>query len=58
MSVHLNKREIVIKNGRNRKPRPKTFITKEAAEKHAKTKGYKKYTVEPAKKTKFKVVEA
>jgi hypothetical protein len=57
MSVHLKKREIVIKNGRNRKKRPKTFASKEAAESYAKAQGYKKYTVEPAKKTRFKVIE-
>lgn len=31
MSVGTIKREVIIKNGRNRKKRPKTFATKEAA---------------------------
>jgi len=31
MSVHIKKRERVIKNGRNRKRRPKTFDSEEKA---------------------------
>ena len=46
MSVHLKKREEVIKNGRNRSPRPKTFKTQELAESYAKQQGMKNVTVE------------
>lgn len=55
MSVHLKKREIIIKNGRNRASRPKTFTTKEAAEKYAKELGVKEYTVENMKSSEAKV---
>ncbi|MFT7616312.1 MAG: hypothetical protein ACI8Y7_001143 [Candidatus Woesearchaeota archaeon] len=43
MSVHLKKRERVIKNGRGRETRPKTFKTKEAAQTYAKTNGIAKF---------------
>ena len=35
MSVHLKKRTEVIRGGRKRAPRPKTFKTEEAAKKYA-----------------------
>lgn len=50
-----HKREIVIKRGRNRAKRPKTFKTEEGAKKHAETLKLKKFTVVVAGK-KFKVV--
>ncbi len=43
MSTHIQNREIVIKNGRNRKPRPKTFKSEEAANKYAESKGIKSF---------------
>ncbi len=45
MSVHLKKREIIMKNGRNRASRPKTFRSKQSAENYAKEKGLKEYTL-------------
>ncbi|MFT4311630.1 MAG: hypothetical protein ACMXYF_00175 [Candidatus Woesearchaeota archaeon] len=45
MSAHLKKRELIIKNGRNRTPRPKTFKTEQAAQDYAKKQGIKKFTL-------------
>ena len=45
MSVHIKKRERVIKNGRNRLARPKTFMTKDAAEAWAKKQDNGSYTI-------------
>jgi hypothetical protein len=46
MSVHINKRERVIKGGRNRKKRPKTFVSEDKAHAYAKENGIEKYTLE------------
>ncbi len=43
MSVHLKKRERIVKGGRNRKRRPKTFSTEDAAKAYAKSAGLEKY---------------
>ncbi len=45
MSVHTKKRELVIKNGRNRASRPKTFQTQKAAEEYAKKQNITQFTV-------------
>jgi len=45
MSVHLKKRELIIKGGRNRKPRPKTFKSEEAAHAFAKSNNLKEYSL-------------
>ncbi|MEM4267481.1 MAG: hypothetical protein QXK37_01485 [Candidatus Woesearchaeota archaeon] len=41
--------------GRNRRPRPKTFNTQEAAKKWAQTKGLTNFEIVPAKKDKWAV---
>ena len=55
-----HKREIVIKRGRNRKKRSKTFKTQEAAKAYAEKSKLKNYKVvainEHKKEKKFKVV--
>lgn len=59
MSVHLKKRERIIKGGRDRKKRPKTFKTADAAKKWAETQKISKYTVKQLRiglSKKFKVV--
>ncbi|HLP79831.1 MAG TPA: hypothetical protein VK158_04310 [Acidobacteriota bacterium] len=45
MTVHLKKREIIVKRGRNRAPRAKTFTSLDAAQAHAKAKGFKKFEI-------------
>ncbi len=45
MSVHLNKRERIVKGGRERAPRPKTFNTMAKAEAYAKAEGFKKFEI-------------
>lgn len=45
MSVHLKKRERIIKGGRGRAVRPKTFLTEEGAHTYAKKMGYAEYDV-------------
>lgn len=59
MSVHIKKREIIIKNGRNRASRPKTFKSQEAAKAYAEKEGIKKFEVVDISVSggKFKVVE-
>ena len=55
-----HKREIVMKNGRNRKVRPKTFKTEELAKKYAETNGMKDFDVVQLRdglSSKFKVVQ-
>ena len=42
-------REEVIKRGRNRKPRPKTFRTEQAAAAYAKQQGISKYVLKNLK---------
>jgi len=49
MSVGVQKRERVIKNGRNRKSRPKTFKTMEAAQNYAKENNLKDFKIENLK---------
>ncbi|MFC1728538.1 hypothetical protein ACFLZ7_03680 [Nanoarchaeota archaeon] len=59
MSVHINKRERVIKGGRNRSVRPKSFKTEESAKKWAESQKISKYTVKQLKSglsKKFNVV--
>lgn len=61
MSVGIQKRERVIKNGRNRKNRPKTFKTKQAAEDYAKENKISKYEIENLKNSvstrdKFRII--
>mgnify|MGYP001040987083 CR=1 FL=1 len=61
MSVHIKKREIIIKNGRNRTSRPKTFKTEAQAVAYAKEQGMKDVTVENLKSaeattSKFRIV--
>ncbi|MFT4312883.1 MAG: hypothetical protein ACMXYA_00580 [Candidatus Woesearchaeota archaeon] len=61
MSVHLKKREIIMKNGRKRQSRPKTFKTQEAANAYAKEKGLKNYSLknlrsESASSAKYRIV--
>jgi len=60
MSVHLKKRERIVKGGRERAARPKTFTTIEAAQAHAAEKGHKKFEIknlrsDDAKVGKFRV---
>jgi hypothetical protein len=60
MSVHLKKRERIVKGGRERSARPKTFTTLEAAQKYAAAAGHKKFEIknlrpEEAKVGKFRV---
>lgn len=63
MSVHMKKRERVIKNGRSRKVRPKTFSDETKAKAWAKTNkisSFELVTIRAAssvKKAKIKVVE-
>ncbi|MFC1754012.1 hypothetical protein ACFL96_11590 [Thermoproteota archaeon] len=62
MSYHTKKKPILLKRGRNRKRRPKTFKTSEAAKKWAEENKIKSYVIVNTKSTdskmsKFKVVE-
>lgn len=62
MSVHLKKREIIVKGGRNRAPRPKTFTTKDSANAYAKVNNITKFTLEnlkseEAKTAKYRIVQ-
>lgn len=43
MATHIQHRERVIKNGRNRKSRPKTFKTEESAKTWAESQGMKSF---------------
>jgi len=45
MAVHLKKRERIVKGGRERGARPKTFTTLEAAQKYAQIMKYKKFVI-------------
>jgi len=62
MSVHMKKRERVVKNGRNRKIRPKTFTDEAKAKEWAKVQkisSFELVTIRPAtsaRKAKIKVV--
>ncbi len=59
MSVHIKKRERVVKGGRDRTKRPKTFKSAEAAKKWAETQKISKYGVVQMRSglsKKFKVV--
>lgn len=49
MSVHLQSRVRVVHGGRNRKARPKTFTSEQAAHTYAKAQGIAKYTLENLK---------
>lgn len=60
MGVHLKKRERIVKGGRERAARPKTFTTIEAAKAHAAKSGHKKFEItnlraQSAKVGKFRV---
>ncbi len=60
MSVHLKKRERIVKGGRERAARPKTFTTLDAAKAHAAKQGHKKFEIknlrsDDAKVGKFRV---
>ncbi len=61
MSVHIKKRTRVIRGGRKRAPRPKTFKTEEAAKKYAESNKIANYTLvnmksESSKDKKIKIV--
>jgi hypothetical protein len=55
MSVGIKKREIVVKNGRNRAKRPKTFATSEKAHAYAKEQGISSPVVEMLSASKFRI---
>ncbi|MFO8016385.1 MAG: hypothetical protein R6U32_04740 [Candidatus Woesearchaeota archaeon] len=62
MSYRSAKKPILLRRGRNRKTRPKTFHTEEAAKKWAEENGLKKYSLVDmknpgSKKRKIKVIE-
>ncbi|MBN2881689.1 hypothetical protein JXM83_06590 [Candidatus Woesearchaeota archaeon] len=61
MSVGVLRREIIVKNGRNRKPRPKTFKTEDAAKAYAAKEGLKDFVIqnlrnEVSTKNKYRIV--
>lgn len=61
MSVHIKKRTRVVRGGRKRAARPKTFRTEEAAKKYAEAKKIASYDLvnmksEASKTKKFKIV--
>ena len=61
MSYRRDKKPVLLNRGRNRKKRPKTFRSSEAAKKWADEKGLKKYELVEmknpgSKKSKIKVV--
>lgn len=45
MTTTIHKRERIIKNGRNRAKRAKTFKTEQAAQEYAKKNGVTKFTI-------------
>jgi hypothetical protein len=55
MAVGTKKREIIMKNGRNRAPRPKTFKTQSAAINYAKEHGITNPVVESLSEHKFRI---
>ncbi len=56
--LNTRHRHLAFLRGKFRENRPKTFKTEESANKHAKEKGIKKYTLVKAKRDKkFKIVE-
>lgn len=50
-----HKRDEVVKRGRNRKPRPKTFRTEQAAAAYAKSKNIESYILKNLKSQESKV---
>lgn len=55
MSVHIKKREIIIKGGRNRAVRPKTYATEEKAQAAAKEQKLKSFTITKLSSAKFRI---
>ena len=55
MSVGTKKRERIIKNGRNRASRPKSFKTPEAALTYAKAQGMKDASVKKLSEQKYTI---